>query len=246
MAADGPDAAELALLITAAVKAAVAAKAPRRTVAAVAAAVAGVLGRRPAAATQSPAAAGLTRPRSTGAERSGGGVVSPETLVATLREARSAARRRKRLRRRARVRAACTAAEPLSDGTGALAAAAPLSPSAPRGSKRPLGSPTGAAPMEAEGEPPFPAHSPPMLSLPPPVEEVAFATPSPDRRLLRALGISGSTATSVDSDADAAPSAASATAAPQDAEMPPPPLPGRGSSRSRGPGRGGRGASSGR
>ena len=87
-------------LLASAVRAAILAKAPRRTVQAVAAAVAGVLGRpatsaapahraQAAASAQSEAEAGL-------------GGASPEALLEALRSARREQRRRKKERRRAR------------------------------------------------------------------------------------------------------------------------------------------------
>lgn len=90
-----------AALLAAAVRAAVLARAPRRTVQAVASAVAGVvmrpaaMGAKPATETGVPqGTVGATLPPATGA--------SPEELVAALREARRARRRRKRENRRKR------------------------------------------------------------------------------------------------------------------------------------------------
>lgn len=99
MSADGA-----AALVAAAVRAAVLAKAPRRTVAAVAAAVASALGRLQtvAAAPQS----GVKVP--TGAKSAAAAapaesadVPSPEEMLAALRSARAAQRRRRKQRRRA-------------------------------------------------------------------------------------------------------------------------------------------------
>lgn len=91
-----------AALVAAAVRAAVLAKAPRRTVSAVAASVVSALG-RPAAATQRPAAqvpTGAQRAAAASFAESAGGP-SPEELLAALRSARAAQRRRKKQRRKA-------------------------------------------------------------------------------------------------------------------------------------------------
>lgn len=90
-------------MVAAAVRAAILAKAPRRTVSAVAAAVVGALGRPAAAeATRRPAASATSGAQRNGAaeappESAGG---SPEELLAALRAARAAQRRRKKLRRK--------------------------------------------------------------------------------------------------------------------------------------------------
>ena len=97
MAADG------AALLAAAVRAAVLAKAPRRTVQAVAAAVTGVL-----AAPARSSGAGQVSQRT--AELSDAGAGSPESLLAALREARTARRNRKKERKRAAKVAAAAAA----------------------------------------------------------------------------------------------------------------------------------------
>ena len=139
-----------AALVAAAVRAAVLAKAPRRTVAAVAASVICALAR---------AAAAVTPPRSTAAPAraptadAGPDVAADDApaLLAALRSARASQRRRKKERRRAGKAAAAPATMEVDRAQPSLGA--------PRGCKRPLGGPTGAAPMEAEGEPPFPAHS---------------------------------------------------------------------------------------
>mmetsp|Transcript_82753 Transcript_82753/g.149278 ORF Transcript_82753/g.149278 Transcript_82753/m.149278 type:complete len:245 (-) Transcript_82753:613-1347(-) len=97
--ADGP------AFVAAAVRAAILAKAPRRTVQAVAAAVTGVFTSRPAAATLRTSSAAQAMPR--GECRSTPGIgASAEELVAALQEARRARRRRKKENRRAKKREA--------------------------------------------------------------------------------------------------------------------------------------------
>ncbi|CAE8732913.1 unnamed protein product [Polarella glacialis] len=97
--ADGP------AFVAAAVRAAILAKAPRRTVQAVAAAVTGVFTSRPAAATLRASSAAQAMPR--GECRSTPGIgASAEELVAALQEARRARRRRKKENRRAKKREA--------------------------------------------------------------------------------------------------------------------------------------------
>mmetsp|Transcript_37065 Transcript_37065/g.119451 ORF Transcript_37065/g.119451 Transcript_37065/m.119451 type:complete len:243 (-) Transcript_37065:1935-2663(-) len=102
-----------AAMVAAAVRAAVLAKAPRRTVAAVAAAVASALARSEAtAAVRRPVASvpagASSRAADDPAESHGG--PSPEELLKALRSARAAQRRRRKLRRRA-VKEAGRAAE---------------------------------------------------------------------------------------------------------------------------------------
>lgn len=99
MSADGA-----AAMVAAAVRAAVLAKAPRRTVAAVAAAVASALGRLvTAAAVSQPKAKVPTGAKSAAAVGpvESAGVPSPEEMLAALRSARAAQRRRRKQRRRA-------------------------------------------------------------------------------------------------------------------------------------------------
>lgn len=98
MSADG------AALLAAAVRAAVLAKAPRRTVQAVAAAVAGVLV-RPAAANAAKGTGPSVPAGSQCAAAEGAGDPSPEFLLDSLRAVRSAQRRRKKERRQARKEA---------------------------------------------------------------------------------------------------------------------------------------------
>lgn len=95
-----------AALVAAAVKAAVQARAPRRTVQAVAAAVTGVLlARQETAAAPGPVA--VAPPDTQGATRlNGSGDASPEALLQALRAARSAQRQRKKQRRKANKEAA--------------------------------------------------------------------------------------------------------------------------------------------
>ena len=94
-----PDA---AALVAAAVRAAVLAKAPRRTVAAVAAAVTGVLVKPQQATPHKNDAATASGQRADAQAATG---ASAEDLVAALREARSAQRRRKKERRKERKQA---------------------------------------------------------------------------------------------------------------------------------------------
>ena len=109
-----------AALLAAAVRAAILAKAPRRTVQAVASAVTGVLA-RPMAATAM---------KGTDARESAGSTctakddsnASPEQLLQSLREARSAQRRRKKERRRARKTATRNADKRQSSDEAAAAA----------------------------------------------------------------------------------------------------------------------------
>jgi len=120
MPADG------AALLAAAVRAAVLAKAPRRTVQAVASAVTGVLARpETAQAAKGPVPTVPAGSQSAAAESAG--EQTPEVLLQTLRAARSAQRRRKKERRKARKEATRNAApsteaegrelEPLPGGT---------------------------------------------------------------------------------------------------------------------------------
>ena len=97
-----------AALLGAAIRAAILAKAPRRTVQAVASAVTGVLVHSPA-----PGAASRAVPKAQATEGAVGAATamppngsSAEELVAALREARRAQRRRKKANRRARKRSA--------------------------------------------------------------------------------------------------------------------------------------------
>ncbi|CAE8670324.1 unnamed protein product [Polarella glacialis] len=113
MSADG------AALIAAAVRAAVQAKAPRRTVAAVASAVAGALSRpAPAvAATPLPSAKVLAGLQREAAPTEAADGASPEALLEALRGARSAARRRKKERCKARKAGAAATGEEAAQAT---------------------------------------------------------------------------------------------------------------------------------
>ena len=90
-----------AALLAAAIRAAVLARAPRRTVSAVGAAVAGALGHlAPVAETRRPSEAGATA-GSRPPDRDGGNSPSAEELLAALRQRRREARHSKKARRRA-------------------------------------------------------------------------------------------------------------------------------------------------
>ena len=109
-----------AAFLAAAVRAAVLAKAPRRTVAAVAAAVASALARpAPAAATRQPVAKAPAGALSAAAVvmADGDGGSSPEDLLAALRSARAAVRRRKKERRRMSRAASAAAAHGPGEST---------------------------------------------------------------------------------------------------------------------------------
>ena len=118
MAADG------GALLAAAVRAAILAKAPRRTVQAVAVAVAGVILRPPATAAPEPVVserAGNQRAASAFASD----CASAEVRLEQLREARRARRKRKKERRRARSEVADTVDK---EGDVEMAAGAPAEP----------------------------------------------------------------------------------------------------------------------
>ena len=105
-AADGP------ALVAAAVRAAILAKAPRRTVQCVAIGVAGVVFGRPATASATTAAPSVLAGSTRAAADLRAAEPSPDELVAALRSARSTHRRLKKARRRA-AQATATAAEEL-------------------------------------------------------------------------------------------------------------------------------------
>ena len=123
-------AADATALLAAAVRAAILAKAPRRTVAAVAVAVAGVLVRPTACAAPTP---GATRPASTqGATEHPLAGTSPEELVNAIRLARRAQRRRKTERRQATKATAATSRSAAFSATAATGSTA-QGPAAPDG-----------------------------------------------------------------------------------------------------------------
>ena len=105
-----------AALLGAAIRAACLAKAPRRTIQAVASAVAGVLARPHTASTHVTVPdVQPSRQRTTSARGDG---CSPEELLAALREARSAQRRRKKDRRKAAKAARASAKSMATDADG--------------------------------------------------------------------------------------------------------------------------------
>ena len=114
-----------AALLAAAVRAAIIARAPRRTVAAVAGAVACAIGRPATAPAQQPVPTAPEEPSASVAAAPAGS--SPEELLAALRAARAAQRRWKKTRRKATKeaggRVAAQGVEPPSDtqdGPGVL------------------------------------------------------------------------------------------------------------------------------
>ena len=113
---------ELAALLGAAVRAAVLAKAPRRTVSAVAAAVTGALlqgkpGLTPTGSRAGAASKRAATPSCDVSPETPASTVQPEQLIAALREARRAQRHRKKVRRQtARDRPADEPVEPATIG----------------------------------------------------------------------------------------------------------------------------------
>lgn len=117
-------------LVAAGVRAAIPAKAPRRTVAAVAGAIASVFVR---SATEPAGRRRAQPPAGDGATAGEQGTVPGEELVARLREMRAAQRKRKKERRRAGKATACAAAQEVEMDDNDDAARMPASAAGTRG-----------------------------------------------------------------------------------------------------------------
>ena len=120
-------------LVSAAVRSAILAKAPRRTVAAVAASVTSALLGATKAAQPRPTAGEPTRTQNP-TEQSAEGDASPEALLTALRDARRAQRKRKKVRKRAGKEAASHADQQNVDGepAGQTHRGEPVAPALPQ------------------------------------------------------------------------------------------------------------------